>query len=272
MCRATTSLATSLALRSAVCKCDKYMAGYSKVVEPSRHNCLPENFPIFVKIKPFIHTRSRQTLQIVSSRISLVHDILEAAANETPAVNNHPEWGSNYRPSPCTDYGMQVLAIETRQRVQPNRPWNIEQRHFKGYTKALANLYSVLAAIIRQRDDFLRTTNPDLMAKAMRYSGAKRAHYIQCALELAAHPLRRRGKDIFHECAGKWGELSEKPRVLLVQSIRSLGVCSAAGNVKPGAVLRAPILLEGWYRDFVEDALHHYCHKRGFHLLRPVAT
>jgi len=249
-------------LRNAVCKCDPFLRGYTKVVRPSATNCLPAHWESSVSCKPFIHTCRRQTLQYTSPAIDEVVRVLEAATGDQPQ-NPRPEFGANYRPSPCTDYGAQVHALLNRQRIQEDRPWVIEERHLKGITAKMEELYRTLNSIIRNKaakeskalKDTLNYKN-----KALKYSGTKRAHYLRCAAELEAHPLANRCAEIYHESAPKWGELSDRPRVLLVQSIRAKG----APGVKPGQPLRAPILVEGVYRDHYEDALHHYSHKRGF--------
>lgn len=96
------------------------------------------------------------------------------------------------------------------------------------------------------------------------YDGSKRAHYRACATELEHNPLTwRRRREIYHEPSGKWGELTRRPRVLLVQTVRSQG-CPA---VKAGTPLRAPILVEGRYRNQVETSLHHYMSAHGHHMV-----
>ncbi len=254
------TLAKCLFLRNAVCKCDPYLSGYTKTVLPHHTNCLPPHWRLMVSTKPFIHTRKKQTLQYRSPAFDHITRVLEVATGDQPQTVR-AEFGPNYRPSPCTDYGAQVLALETRQRIQETRPWVIEERHLRGVQHAMDRLYAQLNNIIKhqktKRGEAINK-KPTYHEKAQKYSGSKRVHYEQCAREIEANGLDRRS--IFHECAGKWGELSDRPRVLLVQSIRAKG----APGVKPGALLRAPILAEGIYRDYYEDALHKWKHARGF--------
>jgi hypothetical protein len=110
----------------------------------------------------------------------------------------------------------------------------------------------------------LEKERPDPNERYKKYSGSKRAHYERCAEENSAHPIGSRdGAAIFHDASVKWGELTSRPRALLVQSVRAKGTA----NVKPGMLLRTPIMIEGGYRDHFEDALHKLCHRAGWHIV-----
>jgi len=125
--------------------------------------------------------------------------------------------------------------------------------------KAQQELTKVLWIIIKQQQPHLKT----LEEKAAGYTGTKRVHYEKCAAEARAHPLSWAERDrIFHDGQVKWGELSSRPRALLVQSVRAKGTT----GVKEGEILRLPILQEGVYREWEEDALHRYMHARGHHM------
>ncbi len=243
-------------LVNAVCGCAPYLWGYKSKVEPSSENCLPEHWSHEVHCKPFAHTRKRQHLQYLSPRVDFVARVLEAGCSDTPGFLR-PEKGWNAVDTPCTDWGSLVKALVDRQRLaDPKRPTSIDPRHLRGYKQAVANIYSILGAIIKNN----KVSRPDPADRWKKYSGSKREHYRQCALENEANPLHSRpADDIFHDAAVKWGELSARPRALLVQSVRAKG----CAGVKPGALLRTPIMIEGGYRDYVEDALHKYAHKRG---------
>lgn len=238
-----------------MCKCHQYIYGFCK-----QHQAKPgTGWAQHLTVKPFNHTRKRQHLQIVSPRIDFVCRILEAAANETPQLIA-PEKGYNYCNTPCTDYGAQTAALLARQTLgDEDRPHTIEPRHRTGYQNALRRLYQTLSSIIKSQ----KREKPDYRERYKNYSGSKRRHYELCAEEQDHHPLSDREHEIYHEQSGKWGELSDRPRVLLVQQVRSKGT----PNIKAGTPLRLPICMEGGYRDYVEDALHHYCHKNGMNYI-----
>ncbi len=250
-----------LVLRDAVCNCHLYCGGFRIETTPSPLNGLPLGMRCFIDSKPFVCTRRRQHLQFESTKLDCAIDILEAAMNRgQPRAHLCPEKGSNYCDTPCTSTGGFIRAGVERLRIgQQDRPWRIAPRHHTGYVKELQSLYGVLTAIVRQKKDLVR---PDPSTRYEKYSGEKKLHYQRCAAEHYAHPLgTRAGAQIFHAGAVKWGELSARPRALLVQSVRAKG----ADGVKPGTLLRLPIAIEGGYRDHYEDALHHYCHSRGYH-------
>lgn len=210
--------------------------------------------------KPFEHTRKRQSLQINSPRIDRVCVILELGNREIPSFVG-PELGYNYCETPCTDWGAVVTALVERQRIlQTDRPWRIAERHLRGYTKSVEWLYGVVRNTIRVKEMRLKSCGE----LAETYDGTKRAHYRQCAAELKENPLTwRRRREIYHDPSGKWGELTSRPRVLLVQTIRARG----AAGVKPGTPLRAPILIEGRYRAHVETSLHYFMSAHGHEMV-----
>ncbi len=250
------SLGSQLLLVDAVCGCSKYLWGYSIRVEPGPTNCLPRNWEHSIKCGPFTHTRKRQHLQYKSPRIDFIARVLEAGTKDSPGFLR-PEAGWNACDTPCTDWGSLITALRDRQHLdKPDRPAKIDPRHLAGFTASVRKLYGVLENIIRATG----STIPDWRTRWMKYSGTKREHYRLCALENEANPLHKRPQsDIFHEASVKWGELSSRARVLLVQTVRAIGTV----GVKPGSFLRTPIMIEGGYRDQVEDALHHYLHRRG---------
>ncbi len=187
--------------------------------------------------------------------------MLEAGTKDSPGFLR-PEAGWNACDTPCTDWGSLVTALRDRQNIdipppdKPERPFRMDPRHLAGFTRAVRETYGILENIIRSKSP----DRPDPLMRWTKYSGTKREHYRQCALEQSAHPLHTRPvSDIFHEASVKWGELSSRARVLLVQTVRAIGCV----GVKPGSFLRLPIMIEGGYRDLVEDALHKYSHARG---------
>lgn len=243
-------------LVDAVCGCSKYLWGYSVRVAPSPNNCLPPHWENSIEAPPFQHTRHRQHLQLKSPRIDFIARVLEAGCGDSPGFLR-PEAGWNACDTPCTDWGSLIEGLLGRQNLgDPRRPFKIDPRHLKGFTKAVNNLYDRLGSIIKSKSP----EKPDWSNRWKKYSGTKREHYRLCALEQEANPLSSRVNQIIHEASVKWGELSSRARVLLVQTVKALG----ANGVKPGTPLRTPIMVEGGYRDLVEDALHNYFHSRGF--------
>lgn len=215
-------------------------------------------------MKPFDGKHKRQHLQFVSPHIDFVVGVLERQEPVDFGAFLAPELGLNCVDTPCTEVGSLGIALEHRQRVAShNRPWRIADRHARGFRASLKELYATMSVIAKD----LHPEKPDWRQRYMKYDGAKREHYRRCALEQEANPIGpRRGPgkiDIFHEGAVKWGEISARPRALLVQSVRAKG----CDEVKPGTVLRSPIMIEGGYRDPFEDALHKYTHRRGFHFV-----
>ncbi len=250
------SLDSELFLVDAVCGCSNYLWGFDVTVLPGANNCLPNNWSVGIHVPPFHHTRKRQHLQLMSPRIDFVSRLLEAGTSDSPGFLR-PEKGWNACDTPCTDWGSLVRALRERQRIgQPDRPFNIDPRHLRGFELSVHRLYTTLTDIITNTSP----ERPDYRTRWMKYSGTKREHYRQCALEEEMNPLSSRTHEIYHDASVKWGELSAKPRALLVQTVRAKG----APGVKPGTPLRSPIMVEGGYRDLVEDALHHYCHSRGY--------
>lgn len=250
------SLGSQLFLVDAVCGCSKYLWGYSITTAPSDENCLPPHWSNSINCPPFQHTRKRQHLQHRSPRIDFIARVLEAGTKDSPGFLR-PEAGWNACDTPCTDWGSLITALRDRQNLDnPRRPFRMDPRHEAGFSRAVRETYGVLENIIRSR----APQRPDYSTRWMKYSGTKREHYRQCAIEQAANPLHKRPlSDIFHEASVKWGELSSRARVLLVQTVRAIGCV----GVKPGSFLRTPIMIEGGYRDLVEDALHKYSHARG---------
>ncbi len=247
-----------------MCRNAEYCLGKSYWIPPSKNNCIPDGWSVGYTLKPTDCTRKRGHYQILSRELDFV-----LRAHNRSLSDNLPEWdlrGNNFVTTPCTCAAGFAHAIEHRQRVNVSsgisvkrgRPWLIETRHRKGYLKCQQELTSKLWKIATSGQREL----PTLMEKAQGYSGTKRKHYEKCALELNANPLRMsEASRVFHDGSVKWGELSDRPRALLVQTVRAKGT----KGVKQGEFLRAPILVEGRYRDFEEDALHKYMHADGHH-------
>ncbi len=249
-----------------MCRMPDYCLGKQVWVEPSQQNCLPVGWRVGFDLRPTNCTRKRGHLQVISPELDFVlrvHNRGEAfQTNFEPDVCDLPDQrpeGLNFVETPCTCTASLAHALENRQCAgDPKRPWNIPERHKDGYRKQQHRLTKVLWAIIRQQEWEPKT----LSQKAASYSGTKRVHYEKCAKELEVHPLTLKEKNrIFHDASVKWGELSSRPRALLVQSIRAKGV----EGVKEGELLRAPILVEGCKRDLEEHALHKFMHADGHH-------
>ncbi len=254
------SLASALAFRDAVCRCEHYWNGFYQINVPTDIGA-----PIlgrqlqYIRSPYFVDKHNRKHLQYFSQHLDFVMHALEVGINKGEPQNLLcPEKGFNYCETPCTGSGSFINALTNRLRLlDGNRPWNIEQRHLRGYRAQVDQLFGVLTAIVRKDGT---PDKPDWSKRYEKYTGAKREHYRQCALEQAANPLeRRKFTDVFHAGMVKWGELSARPRALLIQSVRAQG----CDGVKPGTPLRSPIMIEGGYRDHYEEALHHYLHPRG---------
>ncbi len=222
-----------------------------------RLNSLPPGFKTGYKLKAFTDRHARCHLQLVSQKLDEVLTLMDTCLNIPPC--ERPLQGINRVDTPCTCHAGLARALETRQRLSnPDRPWRIADRHARGYQKELKQFYTTIKKIIQQSG----ATRPDPLKRYEKYSGTKRVHYQKCAAEFEAYPLGTpAGHEIFHEGAVKWGELSARPRALLVQSVRAKGT----KRTRSGEILRVPIMVEGGYRDQIEDALHRYCHRRGFH-------
>ncbi len=237
---------------------NEYSCGRDLWIRPSATNCLPEGFSVGYRLKPMDCKRKRGHLQIQSPEIDFVLRVLNRAERE-----DQPEYapeGNNFVETPCTCHASLAHALENRQCLNdPNKPHRIAPRHLAGYRKAQQDLTRALWAIIASREPHLKT----LAEKARTYPSGKREHYEKCAREALAHPINHRERDrVFHDAQVKWGELSSRPRALLVQSVRAKGTT----GVKAGELLRLPILCESIYREHEEDALHRYLHARGHHM------
>ncbi len=234
-------------------------------VQPSAANSLPRDWPVGYSLKPFIGRHKRGHLQLVSPHLDFVMQVLEACEPlETAGQLLKPEDGWNFVETPCTEAGGLARALEDRQNLADDtRPAKIPERHARGFQREVKELYRTLTAIVKQKG----LKRPDPNERYNKYSGSKRAHYLQCAAENRAHPSGTRDSaKPYHEGMVKWGELSSRTRALLIQTRRAKG-CEADGiypAVKPGTPLRVPIAVEGGYRDQFEDALHGFCHARGY--------
>lgn len=167
--------------------------------------------------------------------------------------------GLNFANTPCTGIGSLVIALEDRQRLAHlNRPWRIPDRYYREYCRYLDQTYRRLEGIIRAKGIEL----PDWSTRYKKYTGAKRNHYRKCAVENTLHPLESTPTKLFHVASVKWGELTDRYRALLVQSMRARGgtmvIDGESVTVKEGEVLRLPIMLEGPFCDVLEEALHHF--------------
>lgn len=227
-------------------------------VEPGGRNCLPEGYAVGFVLRPTDCTKKRGHLQVVAPEIDYVLRTINRAA-----LDSEPEYdtrGNNFVETPCTCHASLAHALENRQCLaDPTRPRKLAERHLKGYVKIAKQLTKELWAII----DTQGKTPKSLLEKAASYAGTKRVHYEKCAREAQAHPLSWAERDrIFHDGQVKWGELSSRPRALLVQSVRAKGTT----GVKEGEILRLPILEESVFRELEEDALHKYMHARGYHM------
>jgi len=236
---------------------------------PGSDNCIPEGWKVGYSLRPSVCTRKRGHLQIRSPELDFVLRVHNRVSPDS--APEHLVEGNNYVETPCTCAAGLCHAMEHRHRLLPKqtvvngevvtekpRPFRIAPRHLKGYTVEQKKLGQRLWSVIKNSGRAPKTH----LEKARTHSGTKRRHYEKCATELEVHPLTsaERGR-VFHDGSVKWGELSARPRALLVQSVRAKGV----GEVKQGELLRAPILVEGVYRDLEEDALHKYMHSRGHH-------
>jgi hypothetical protein len=282
------SLASELRLVNAVCLCHEFNHGYQSIIKPSDNNCLPAGFNVFIDLRPYVGKHKRQHLQYFSPHIDFVCKVLEARINEGEILELLSRLnGFNYVETPCTEVGGLCHALLHRQRmcdckhksleyveqfgilnqnaqVHPKceltRPFKVSDRHMRGFSRSIEHVYGVLDNIMKHN----LIEKPDYRTRYMKYSGSKREHYRKCALEQDAHPIGTKdGPAIFHDGAVKWGEISARPRALLVQSVRAKG----CDGVSPGHLLRTPIMIEGGYRDLYEDALHHYLHPRGHHMV-----
>lgn len=254
----------SLVFRKAVCRNPEYNLGKEYWILPGSNNCIPGGWKVGYRLKPTDCTRTRGHVQVVANEIDFVLRSLNRV--DSAALPEYEMLGNNNVNTTCTCAAGFAHAIENRQRiciasgpsVKRGRPWLVADRHLKGYRKSQRELTSKLWKIACASGRELQT----LKQKASKYSGTKRVHYEKCAEELSAHPLKMKERArIFHDGSVKWGELSDRPRALLVQSVRARGT----NNVKTGELLRAPILVEGRYRDFEEDALHKFMHADGHH-------
>jgi len=249
-----------LLFREAVCRNPDYSLGRRIRRTHADNPAIPEGFWVGYTLQPTDCKRKRGHLQVYSRELDFVLRVLNRAS--PPSEGFLPEYekeGNNFVRTPCTCAASLAHAMENRQRLKhADRPWVIAPRHKTGYDKAQRELTQRLWQIINTRG----RTPLSLAAKAATYSGTKRVHYEKCALETEAHPLTMRERHrIFHDGSVKWGELSDRPRALMVQSVRARGT----KGVKEGEILRSPILVEGVYRDLEEDALHHFCHASGHH-------
>ncbi len=247
----------SLVLREAVCHKAVYCTGREKWTTHEQNPSIPAFWKVGYTLKPFTDKHNRAHLQIMSPQLDYVLRVLNSCSNEDRPLCR--EKGENYVKTPCTCVAGLCLALECRQRlIDSNRPAHIPDRHARGFRRELQKLIRKLESIIKAG----KPEKPDWRKRYLKYSGTKRAHYMKCRDENEAHPLGTPdGANIFHAGAVKWGELSDRPRALLVQSVRAKG----GGLAKPGEILRTPIMIEGGYRDLYEDALHKYMHRRGFH-------
>lgn len=219
-------------------------------------------------LKPVDCTRKRGHVQIVADEIDFVLRVLNRSVPFCPDRSKdlvelmQPEFhldGNNFVKTPCTCEAGLAHAFEHRHRLlDADRPWRVADRHMRGFQREQRDLTNRLWAIIRSQGRYPKT----LFEKCKSYSGTKRVHYEKCAKEFEAHPLSMAERmRIHHGGSVKWGELSDRPRALMVQQVRAKGT----EGVKPGEVLRLPILVEGVHRELEEDALHKLFHSNGWH-------
>ncbi len=248
-----------IVVRKAVCLRQAYDMGKEFWISSEDNPSLPPGFRVGYKLQPYTGRHTRCHIQLRNPVIDeVLSTLLRLDGLDAPTTN-----GANFVETPCTCPAGLCNACEKRQRLTLNkegaadRPWTIPERHAKGYKKELKKLLNVLKNIVKQD----AVPKPDPSTRWKKYSGSKREHYRQCASEFAANPIRSKGGPaIFHEGSVKWGELSSRPRALLIQSQRASGL----GETPRGVKLRTPIMVEGGYRDPFETALHKFCHKRGF--------
>lgn len=253
MCPAL-SLVKGLFFRKAVCNCHNYQYGKTFWVHPGPLNCLPDHWKVGYIVKPFVCKQKRRSLQLQHPALDALIDILERPREIQD--HPHPPFGLNFCETPCTSEGGFTHAMENRHGLnEPAGPPRTLRRHAVGYAQALRSIYDEFYHIAKQK----QYARSDISTRWQRFSGSKREHYRQCYLEQEHNPLSRRPRtDVYHAGQTKWGELSARPRALLVQSVRSKG----APGVKPGTELRTPIAIEGQYRDVHEQVLHNWTSAR----------
>jgi hypothetical protein len=186
--------------------------------------------------------------------------ILEQPRHD-PVEHSNIDYGYNFCNTPCTSEGGFVHALDNRHCLNdPTRPMRSTDRHRNGFRRGLAEMYRTFHHIAKTKN-FQPTP---LTERWKKYAGSTREHYRKCALEQTHNPLRDRPtSDIYHSGQVKWGELSERSRALLVQSVRARG----CPGVRAGEELRLPIAVEGPYRDLLEQALHAWCSARKFRMV-----
>lgn len=221
-------------------------------------NCLPDDWTIGwdCPIVP-APTKQRQHLQLLLPEINEVLSILDAAEG-VDTLSHAVTDGFNRVNTTNTGVDEFHDAMLKRHRLNdPTRPFKVAKRHLDGYTKEMRSLYGILNAIIDRKSP----PKPDPTKRYLRYTGTKRRHFELCAVEFTANFTNDRQllKHMRHSGSVKWGELSDRPRAILVQEV----VAQGCEGVKKGTPLRLPIAIEGGYRDHFEEALHKWKSRRG---------